>query len=164
MLLGSLTPYFDSMFNGFSTPERRWIYIFALTTAGLIALFIRYLHEVTFKSFVTSSIVPLLIMITSLYFKQSLHITWMLICLILIVLIAILLKYRHLLHTKYSFWIIAILLVIQQAVILTNDHHNNVKSYESTLDAMSASKYKSPTLTKKLIKLIKITKMIHLVE
>ncbi|MCQ9287865.1 YfhO family protein [Staphylococcus gallinarum] len=155
MLLGSLTPYFDSMFNGFSTPERRWIYIFALTTAGLIALFIRYLHEVTFKSFVTSSIVPLLIMITSLYFKQSLHITWMLICLILIVLIAILLKYRHLLHTKYSFWIIAILLVIQQAVILTNDHHNNVKSYESTLDAMSASKYKSPTLTKKINKINK---------
>lgn len=150
MLLGSLTPYFDSMFNGFSTPERRWIYIFALTTAGLIALFIRYLHEVTLRSFVSASILPLLIMIASLLFKKNLHISWMIICLILIVFIAILLKYKYLLHHKYSFGIIMLLLIIQQAVILSNDHHNNVKGYESTVEAMSDSKYKSPALSKKI--------------
>ena len=55
MLIGSLTPLFDSMFNGFSTPERRWVYIFALTTAGLIALFIHYLSELSLKSYIFAS-------------------------------------------------------------------------------------------------------------
>lgn len=51
MLIGSFTPYFDSMFNGFSTPERRWVYIFALTTAGLIAMFIYHLNELNFNAY-----------------------------------------------------------------------------------------------------------------
>src|SRR5699024_12753323 len=61
MLIGSLTPLFDSKFNGFSTPERRWVYIFALTTAGLIALFIHYLSELSLKSYIFASFLVLII-------------------------------------------------------------------------------------------------------
>lgn len=150
MLIGSFTPYFDSMFNGFSTPERRWVYIFALTTAGLIAMFIYHLNELNFNAYMRTIILPLIIMVVSLFLKNNLRISWMAICFILILFIAVILKNKYLLERKSTYWIIAILIIMQQALILSNDHYNNVKGYESTLKEMSASKYKSPVLTKKI--------------
>ncbi|RIO60770.1 hypothetical protein BUZ85_18520, partial [Mammaliicoccus sciuri] len=83
MLIGSLTPYFDSMFNGFSTPERRWVYIFALTTSGLIALFIQHLSELNLKSYVISCLPVLIIMGMMSFVVTDQKISWMVVCLIL---------------------------------------------------------------------------------
>ncbi len=42
-IIGSLSQYFDSAFNGFSFPERRWVYILALSSSALCGLFIQHL-------------------------------------------------------------------------------------------------------------------------
>lgn len=150
MLIGSLTPYFDSMFNGFSTPERRWIYIFALTTSGLIALFIQHLSELNLKSYIVSCLPVFIIMGTMSFVVTDQKISWMSICLILILFIAVTLLKKDLLQQRWVIFTILCLFIVQQAFILSNNHFNNVKNYESTISAMHDAKYKSPALTKKI--------------
>ena len=150
MLIGSITPHFDSMFNGFSTPERRWVYIFAFTTAGLIALFIQHLAELSFKKYVYACIPTILIMLVMTMIVKDQKMSWMPICLLLMITIGMLLNKKHLLNKKWVMTAILCLFIIQQGLILSNDHFNNVKKYESTQQAMSDSAYKSPALTKKI--------------
>src|SRR5699024_10891291 len=153
MLIGSLTPLFDSMFNGFSTPERRWIYIFALTTAGLIALFIQHLSKLSLKSYIFTCLLVLMIMgIMQIIVKEQ-RMSWMGVCLVIMIFIGILLYKKSLFKLKWPSVVLVILFIIQQAIILENDHVNNVQKYESTVSSMHDSKYKSPTLAKKIDKI-----------
>lgn len=150
MLVGSLTPYFDSMFNGFSTPERRWVYIFAFATAGLIALFIQHISDLKLKSYILSCVPTLLIMSVMTIIVEKEKMTWMLACLIIIIFIGILLFKRSLLKKRWTLVVLLVLFIVQQSMILSNHHFNNVKNYESTKSAMHASKYKSSALSKKI--------------
>lgn len=153
MLIGSLTPLFDSMFNGFSTPERRWVYIFALTTAGLIALFIQHLSELSLKSYIFACLPVLMIMgIMQIIVKEQ-RMSWMGVCLVIMIFIGILLYKKSLFKLKWLSVVLVILFIIQQAIILENDHVNNVQKYESTVSSMHDSKYKSPALAKKIDKI-----------
>ncbi|MBB2507676.1 hypothetical protein G5S33_01068 [Staphylococcus cohnii subsp. cohnii] len=153
MLIGSLTPLFDSMFNGFSTPERRWVYIFALTTAGLIALFIQHLSELSLKSYIFACLPVLMIMgIMQIIVKEQ-KMSWMGVCLVIMIFIGILLYKKSLFKLKWPSVVLVILFIIQQAIILENDHVNNVQKYESTVSSMHDSKYKSPALAKKIDKI-----------
>ena len=56
LLIGSLSQYFDSAFNGFSLPQRRWVYFLALSTSVLIALFIQHLSELSIKEYIIIAI------------------------------------------------------------------------------------------------------------
>ncbi|MBZ8171921.1 YfhO family protein [Staphylococcus cohnii] len=153
MLIGSLTPLFDSMFNGFSTPERRWVYIFALTTAGLIALFIQHLSELSLKAYIFACLPVLMIMgIMQIIVKEQ-RMSWMGVCLVIMIFIGILLYKKSLFKLKWPSVVLVILFIIQQAIILENDHVNNVQKYESTVSSMHDSKYKSPALAKKIDKI-----------
>lgn len=51
LLIGSLSQYFDSAFNGFSLPQRRWVYFLSFSTSVLIALFIQHLSELSLKHY-----------------------------------------------------------------------------------------------------------------
>ena len=51
LLIGSFFQWFDSAFNGFSLPQRRWVYFLALSTSVLIALFIQHLSEISIKEY-----------------------------------------------------------------------------------------------------------------
>ncbi|MEP9851747.1 YfhO family protein [Staphylococcus aureus] len=150
MLIGSLTPYFDSMFNGFSSPERRWVYIFAFSTAGLIALFIQYISELNLKSYMLACMPALLIMIVMTIIVEKESMTWMSVCLIIMIFIGVILFKRSLLKKNWTLVVLVLLFIVQQSMILSNHHVNNVKNYESTQSAMHASKYKSPALSKKI--------------
>lgn len=150
MLIGSLTPHFDSMFNGFSTPERRWVYIFAIMSAGLIALFIQHLSELTLKPYILTCIPVCIIMLVMNIIVTDQKMSWMIICFILMVFIALLLFKKNLLQNHWFKVSIIVLFVIQQAFILSNDYYNNVKRYESTKQAIQDSDYHSPALAKKI--------------
>ncbi|PHK50717.1 YfhO family protein [Staphylococcus edaphicus] len=150
MLIGALTPYFDSMFNGFSTPERRWVYIFAFMSSGLMALFIQHLSEITLKSYIITCIPVVIIMAIMNIIVTEQKMSWMLICFILMLFIALLLLKKPLLRNHWFISGVIGLFVVQQAFILTNDYHNNVKNYESTKQAMQASDYKSSALAEKI--------------
>ncbi|UBH14031.1 YfhO family protein [Macrococcus armenti] len=60
-MIGSLSPYFDSFFNGFSIDQRRWIYLLVFTTSVLSAIYLNKLSELTIKSFFISLIPAALI-------------------------------------------------------------------------------------------------------
>ena len=56
LLIGSLTQYFDSAFNGFSLPQRRWVYFLVLSTSALIALYIQHISELSIKQYCFAAI------------------------------------------------------------------------------------------------------------
>ena len=51
LLIGSLSQYFDSAFNGFSMPQRRWVYALTLSSSALVALFIQHISELSLKRY-----------------------------------------------------------------------------------------------------------------
>ena len=51
LLIGSISQYFDSAFNGFSMPQRRWVYALTLSSSALVALFIQHISELSLKRY-----------------------------------------------------------------------------------------------------------------
>lgn len=84
------------------------------------------------------------------YYRYRSKMSWMIICFILMVFIALLLFKKNLLQNHWFKVSIIVLFVIQQAFILSNDYYNNVKRYESTKQAIQDSDYHSPALAKKI--------------
>lgn len=150
MLLGALTPYFDSMFNGFSTPQRRWIYLFALTTAILIALFVQYMAELTLKSYIYACIPALLIIVTMSITVTAQKMNWMIVCIIIMIFVGCLIYNKPLITKKWALPILLALFVIQQALIVNDYHFNNIKKYENTFADLDDSSYRSKVLAQKI--------------
>lgn len=150
MLLGALTPYFDSMFNGFSTPQRRWIYLFALTTAILIALFVQYMAELTLKSYIYACIPALLIIVTMSITVTAQKMNWMIVCIIIMIFVGCLIYNKQLITKKWALPILLALFVIQQALIVNDYHFNNIKKYENTFADLDDSSYRSKELAQKI--------------
>ncbi|MBF7017293.1 YfhO family protein [Staphylococcus durrellii] len=153
MLIGSLTPYFDSLFNGFSTPERRWIYVFALTTGALVGLFIHHLKEITLRAYFMASI-PVVIMIISanILIKHE-KLTWMYICLTIMIVIGSIIARKHLLNKHWPIALVVILFMVQQAVLVNNHSDNNLKKYETTFSELKSPKYYNSTIAKSINKI-----------
>ncbi|BCU52134.1 membrane protein [Staphylococcus auricularis] len=150
MLVGALTPYFDSMFNGFSVPQKRWIYIFALSTAVLVALMIQHLAELSLKSYVLACLPALFIMIIANLFVTEEKLTWMIPCFILMIIIGFMLCEKSLFRETWTWVVLVGLFIVQQFVLLEDYHYNNLIKYESTRQAMDEADYRSPALQNKI--------------
>ncbi|EJJ6353914.1 YfhO family protein [Staphylococcus pseudintermedius] len=148
LIIGSFSPYFDSAFNGFSFPQRRWVYILALTTSALITLWIKHFTELTVKVFLQSLIPVGILGIATLFFSRG-AMWWMLVSVVILVLIAYHIYKRRPLTSKMH-GVILILFVLQQFVLLINYHHNNIAPYQSTMQDMKASKYHSAALQQQI--------------
>lgn len=148
LLIGSLTPYFDSFFNGFSLPARRWVYILCLTSSILIALFIQHLAEVSIKQYLYTAC-PCILIMFYMYFSYNGHMSWMWITLIIMVLMFIVIWRNALFNKKtIQFGFIA-LIFIQQLVMIKNYHDTHMHIYERTLQSMDKDNYHSAKLQKK---------------
>ncbi|MCO4330690.1 YfhO family protein [Staphylococcus hyicus] len=147
LLVGSLTPYFDSFFNGFSLPARRWIYILCLSSSVLIALFIRHLSEVKIKQFILTSIPTLMVMML-MYTQYEATMNWMWVTLLIIIVMGIVLWQRQWLthHAMYYVWIGLIL--IQQGMMIFDYHQSHMSIYERPIASMKEDKYHSEKLQK----------------
>ncbi|TDM11906.1 YfhO family protein [Macrococcus lamae] len=55
-LAGSLSPLFDSFFNGFSIDQRRWVYMLVFSAAGVVAVYLHHLKSLTMKELIISLI------------------------------------------------------------------------------------------------------------
>ncbi|MEJ7540949.1 YfhO family protein [Staphylococcus intermedius] len=144
LLIGSFSPYFDSAFNGFSFPQRRWVYILALTTSALIALWLKYLTELTMKSFLQSLVPIVILTIATVCFSRG-AMWWMIVSVIILIVVGYLIYQRR----PLSDWmrgVVLMLFVVQQFVLLLNYHHNNIAPYQSTMDDLKAPNYHSDTL------------------
>ncbi|EPO5901691.1 YfhO family protein [Staphylococcus pseudintermedius] len=151
LLIGSFSPYFDSAFNGFSFPQRRWVYILALTTSALIALWLKYLTELTIQSFLQSLIPIAVLAIATVFFSRG-AMWWMLVSVIILIVVAYHIYQRRPLTGRMR-GVLLMLFVVQQFVLLLNYHHNNIAPYQSTIEDMKAPNYHSAALQQQIDKI-----------
>ncbi|ARJ51685.1 YfhO family protein [Staphylococcus lutrae] len=148
LLIGSFSPYFDSMFNGFSFPQRRWIYVLALSTSALMTLWVKHFTELHFKAFLQSLIPVVILGIATLIFSRG-AMWWIIMSLSILVLVAVLIyKQRSLSGLMRT--IIFSLFVVQQFILLINYHHNNIAAYQSKMGDMKAPDYHSDVLQRSI--------------
>ena len=148
LLIGSLTPYFDSFFNGFSLPARRWVYILNLTSSVLIALFIQRLAEISMRRYLITAI-PCAVIMGAMYLAYDGHMSWMWATLIIMIFIGILLWHKEWLNHKYTAAIFIALIFIQQALMIKNYHDTHMYIYERPIASMDKDNYHSAALQKK---------------
>ncbi|WP_229348916.1 YfhO family protein [Staphylococcus kloosii] len=148
LLIGSLTPYFDSFFNGFSLPARRWVYILCLTSSILIALFIQHLSEVSTKQYLYTAC-PAVVIMFYMYFAYEGHMSWMWITLIIIIVMFIVIWRKSLLSRKSVQFAFIGLVFVQQLMMIKNYHDTHMHIYERTIQSMDKDNYHSAKLQQK---------------
>lgn len=75
-MAGSLSPLFDSFFNGFSIDQRRWVYMLAFSAAGLIAVYLHHLKNLTLKDIVIS-LLPVSLIYSLSVIGSGKSLTWL---------------------------------------------------------------------------------------
>ncbi|UDI78443.1 YfhO family protein [Staphylococcus taiwanensis] len=149
LLIGSLSQYFDSAFNGFSLPQRRWVYFLVLSTSALIALYIHHLSELTMFQYLFAAI-PIFILGTIRYIIADNFVNWMIVALFIIIVLA-LLVYKKQLLSKPIVLVGIVLLFFCQQVIMTHDSSaRTIKPYTATTHFMNDSSYHNQALAKKI--------------
>ena len=142
-----LFQWFDSAFNGFSLPQRRWVYFLALSTSVLIALFIQHLSEISIKEY-TFVAIPVFIYGFVFITLSERSVKWMFVALILIIVLFIFIKYKSLL-TRTSMMVLLVVLFLAQQVLMTNDSRKiTIEPYQTTIKTINDSSYRSPVLNK----------------
>ncbi|QLK86937.1 hypothetical protein FGL66_01575 [Staphylococcus sp. 17KM0847] len=148
LLLGSLTPYIDTIFNGFSFPVRRWSYLLALSTSVLVSLWLKHITELTMRDYLIS-LMPLIPLAIATIMLSMGHMWWM-IASMLILCIIVYYLYRQRNISKKGIYVIVGLFIIQQFVMLLNYRTNYVTQYESDMDMFYSPKYYSQVLQEKI--------------
>nr|WP_263313514.1 YfhO family protein [Mammaliicoccus sp. Marseille-Q6498] len=133
-LIGSLSPYFDSFFNGFSMPERRWIYALALSTAALSSMVLQHIKLITLKQFLLATIAPLLFIAVSAIWQQSFY-TWLIFIPIICILIVLKIKFNF----KYINLLICIAVIAYQFTLIQNYQENVLKKYTPNKNTIKTS-------------------------
>ncbi|WP_248680340.1 YfhO family protein [Staphylococcus chromogenes] len=147
LLIGSLTPYFDSFFNGFSLPARRWIYILCLSSSVLIALFIRHLSEVHLKQLMMTAI-PTVIVMALMYTHYDATMNWMWVTLLIIIVMGVVLWQRQWMTHRAMYYVWIGLILLQQAMMIVDYHQSHMSIYERPIASMTKDKYHSEALQK----------------
>ncbi|MCY6990298.1 YfhO family protein [Staphylococcus argensis] len=150
MLLGSLTPYFDSAFNGFSTPERRWVYILAFMSALLVAQYLHHFSEISMRSFILSSILVLILMLVKWTGYFELETSWMYVSLCIILLLGLTIRFTSWRHTRIFKIALVALIVLQQWMMIQNAYINNIKKYTTDRSELKSDHYRSLKMQNKI--------------
>lgn len=144
-LIGSLSPYMDSFFNGFSMPERRWVYALALITAGLTVMLIQHIHMVTVKQFIMASILPILFIAISAIWQQSFY-SWVIFIPILFILLLFKIKYP----IKHLNIAICCVLIAYQFTLIQNYQDKVLKKYTPNINTVKKSNIYSQKLASEI--------------
>ena len=146
ILIGSLSLYFDSFFNGFSAPQRRWVYLLAFSTSGLLAIWLKHFTELTMKDYL-KALSPLGVLAIAIIFFSRGAMWWMIIGIVILFILG-LIALRQKKSSVGLMNVVIALFVIQQFILLINYHDNNIAPYQSTMKDIHAPKYHSGPLQK----------------
>lgn len=145
LFIGSISQYFDSAFNGFSMPQRRWVYALAMSSSVLIALFIQHLSELNIRRYLIVAIPVALYCI--IHFKVSdNHPKSLIIALLLIFCIAMFLIFKPKRYSNLIKWGLVLLIAIQQLFIIYENKKITIEPYRTSLDTISKPDYYSAKL------------------
>lgn len=140
LLIGSLSQYFDSAFNGFSLPQRRWVYFLVLTSSALIALFIQHLTELSIRQYLIVAI-PVFLFGLIRYISADKYVGWMLVAFILIIILGVLIYKAHWMTHKWILIGLTLLFLVQQLALIHNSKERSIDPYAVTRDHVTTPKY-----------------------
>ncbi|QAV31586.1 hypothetical protein SD1155_08375 [Sulfitobacter donghicola] len=149
LLIGSLSQYFDSAFNGFSMPQRRWVYALTLSSSALVALFIQHISELSIKRYNLIAI-PITIYGIIYFALAEKTIYWIPVSIVLICLLAILIKKPQLQSRKWVQIALVLLIFIQQLGIVHITTKNTIEPYQTTMKTIDDPSYRSKTLNQNI--------------
>ncbi|MGX0791925.1 lipoteichoic acid glycosylation protein [Staphylococcus hominis] len=149
LLIGSLSQYFDSAFNGFSLPQRRWVYFLSISTSILIALYIQYLSELTLKQYLLVAI-PVFIFGLYHYIFASAYVNWMIVPLFLIIVLTFVVWKKQWLYQPYILIAIVLLFFVQQIIMTHDSRARTIDPYATTTKTLTDSSYYNHKLAKKI--------------
>nr|WP_278759798.1 YfhO family protein [Mammaliicoccus lentus] len=133
-LIGSLSPYFDSFFNGFSMPQRRWVYALALSTAILTAMVVQHIKLITIKQFLLASILPITAILVTAIWQQTFY-YWLIFVPILCILLLFKITYKH----QYINILICIVLMASQFALIYDYQNKILSKYTPKKDSIKDS-------------------------
>ncbi|MFO3701550.1 YfhO family protein [Staphylococcus felis] len=148
-IISSFLPYVDHIFNGFSAPQKRWHYLLAFSTSGLIALYVHYFLSLTKRTYILTSIPSMLIIIVSAILYKT-FVIWLLWVPIVFIagLVVLVLKHtrnrpNHLLTNCYSISI-AVLMLLVSTVFTKNQIFHEDHEARANQDYIHKSLYNTP--------------------
>lgn len=146
LLIGTLSPYTDSLFNGLSYPERRWGYLLVFSSSILIALWLKHVTELTWREYLIS-LLPLIPFALLTFWFAGGRMWWM-IATALIIYIMAFFRFPQQSIPKWCLRLVVCLFVLQQFVMLLNYHTNNIVSHVPSLKNLDTPYYHSTKLQK----------------
>ncbi|MDU4602383.1 MAG: YfhO family protein, partial [Staphylococcus warneri] len=147
LLIGSISQYFDSAFNGFSMPQRRWVYALTLSSSALVALFIQHISELSLKRYNLIAI-PITIYGIVYFVLAEKTIYWIPVSIVLICLLAILIKKPQLQSKKWIQIALVLMIFIQQLGIEHITIKNTIEPYQTTMKTIDDPSYRGKVLNK----------------
>ena len=145
LIIGSSSQYFDSAFNGFSMPQRRWVYALALSSSILIGLFVQYISELKLKRY-------LIIAVPSALFWLIYYVIFhtkpksLIVAIVVMLVIALLIQYHHTKWKPIIYTSLVLLILVQQLLILQENKVRAIEPYLQSKDNVNSDKYRSHVL------------------
>ncbi|UTH00982.1 YfhO family protein [Macrococcoides canis] len=142
--IGSWFPYFDSFYNGFSYPQRRWVYQLVFICSIISAIFIHHLKYIKRKELIVGSITVITVLFFSMV-AQGIVLIWIL----FIPVIIIVMFYFHLTHVDNYYYLLVTLILMCHFYMnmeYIKHHINEINPEEEiNLDYVRSSEYDSAT-------------------
>lgn len=140
LLILSCMPFMDSLFNGFSAPQKRWHYLITFASSGLITLYIYYFKTIPLKHYLVTIIPGIFILFFSAtQIQKPETITWIYIAMIIHIVGALVLYFvnKTYQHYLYLFMITLIMFMNLDVVRL----HNKIDNYNAGINPRANLKY-----------------------
>lgn len=151
LLIGSLSQYTDSLFNGLSFPERRWGFLLVMLTSVLIALWLKYITELTWRSYLIS-LLPLIPLAIATINLSSGRMWWMVASTLILCIVAYCI-FAQKGFSQNILYLIIVLFIVQQFLLVWNYRTNELVRYEANLGIIHSPDYHSDVLQKKIDKI-----------
>ncbi|QIH78180.1 YfhO family protein [Macrococcoides canis] len=143
----SFTPFIDSVFNGFSAPQKRWHYLISFFTSGLIGMYIMRFRTISIRQYLLSIVPGILIVFTS-HFMIHKAVSWIYIIPIIIIigLFVLIVKEKKQQQMLYIAMIIVILIFNWDIIRVHNklDNYNPGINDRAKMSYIESSVYDSP--------------------
>lgn len=146
-IIAAFIPYVDSIFNGFSAPQKRWHYLLAFSTSGLVACYVFHFLKISIRTYIWTTLLSIALVLFSAYWydKYVIWLVWLPVvgAIGLITLHITKTKVRHMTTAFYgmSIMILAILVssVFTKYQIFHADHEKRANTFY-----VNASLYNTP--------------------
>lgn len=147
LMLLSFMPFIDSVFNGFSAPQKRWHYLITFFTSGLIGFYIMRFKEISVHNYLYSLIPGFVIVFMSHhYIHKDVSWVWMLPVIALIGLAVLVFRDQTYKQAALYMLIATIMLLNWDVVRVHNklDNYNPGINDRAKLSYIESSVYDSP--------------------